>query len=84
MKVVEETAANWEQLAYTLKFHQSVVRSIRRDNPLDCTSACEDILEQWLQGKEGTVSPVTWETFVEVLRDCNLVELARDLDEIIV
>ena len=77
--MIEGVAANWEELAYALHFTPSIVRTIRRDNPQDSVSACEEILYQWMSGCEGTRQPVTWKTLMESLRDCDFSTLADDL-----
>jgi len=80
VKVIEGVAAEWEQLAYTLKFSPAVVRNVRRDTTQDCTAACEEVLYRWVNGAEGTRQPVSWATLIECLRDCDFSVLARDLE----
>ena len=79
VKVVEGVAAEWEQLAYTLRFSPAVVRTVERDAK-DCTAACVEVLYRWVSGAEGTRQPVSWATLIKCLRDCDFVMLARDLE----
>ena len=80
VKVIEGVAAEWEQLAYTLQFSPAVVRAVQRDTNQDCAAACEEVLYRWVCGAEGTLQPVSWVTLIECLRDCDFVELARNLE----
>ena len=77
MKVVEEVAAKWEQLAYVLHFSPAVVRNIQRDTQHDCVSACQEVLYRWLNGE--TSHPVSWQTLIDSLRDCDFNTLADDI-----
>ena len=79
MKVIEQVAPEWEELAYTLHFCPAVVRAVRRDTQ-DCASACTEVLYRWVSGAEGTLQPVSWVTLIECLRDCSFSTLARDLE----
>ena len=76
-------AAEWERLAYTLRFSPAVVRTVRRDTTQDCTAACEEVLYRWVGGAEGTRQPVNWATLIECLRDCDFVVLAKDLENVL-
>jgi len=82
VKVVEGVAAEWEQLAYTLQFSPSVIRTIERDTK-DCTAACVEVLYRWVSGAEGTRQPVNWATLIECLRDCDFIVLASDLEKVL-
>ena len=83
MKVIEQVAPEWEELAYTLHFSPAVVRAVQRDTQ-DCASACTEVLYQWVSGAEGTLQPVSWVALIECLRDCNFSMLARDLENALV
>ena len=80
VKVIEQVASQWEELAYILQFSSAVVKTIERDNTKDCTAACTEVLHRWVGGAEGTREPVSWATLIECLRDCDLIMLARDLE----
>ena len=57
-----------------------MIKTIERDTNKDGTAACTDVLRQWLDGAEGTCHPVSWATLIKCLRDCQLIMLARDLE----
>jgi len=80
VKVIEQVASQWEELAYILQFSSAVVKTIKRDNTKDCTAACTEVLHRWVGGAEGTREPVSWATLIECLRDCDFIMLARDLE----
>ena len=77
VKVVEEVAAKWELLAYALHFSPAIVETIRRDKLHECVPACQEILHRWLNGE--TRQPVSWQTLINSLRDCDFNTLADDL-----
>lgn len=83
VKIIEQVASQWEELAYVLQFSSAVVKTIECDNPKDCIAACTELLHWWLRGAEGTRQPVSWATLVECLRDCDFIVLARDLENAI-
>ena len=83
VKVIEEVAAEWKQLAYTLQFSSAVVRTVQRDTTQDCAAACEEVLYRWVSGAEGTRQPVSWATLIECLRDCDFRVLASDLEKVL-
>ena len=70
IKVIEDIASDWERIAYALKFSPGVVRSIRKDTNRQCEDACEEVLYRWLEGAEGTLRPISWQTLIRVLNDC--------------
>ena len=80
MKVIEQVAPQWEELAYILQFSSAAVKIIEHDNTKSCTAACTEVLHQWVGGAAGTRQPVNWATFIECLRDCDLSVLAKDLE----
>ena len=83
VKIIEQVASQWEQLAYALQFSSAVVKTIERDNTKDCTAACTELLHRWVCGAEGTRQPISWATLIESLRDCDFTVLARDLDNVL-
>ena len=78
VKIIEQVASQWEELAYILQFSSAAVKTIECDNPKDSSAACTELLHRWVRGAEGTQQPVSWATFIECLRDCDFVVLARE------
>ena len=54
--------------------NQSMMAVIKRNNAGKVEDACRDVLLKWLAG--GGCKPVTWATFIEVLRDMGEPNLA--------
>ena len=67
--MIEQVAPRWEQLAYALHFSQAIVEAIDHDNR-KCEQACMDMFRRWLDGTAR--QPVSWETLMVALKDCNL------------
>ena len=68
VRVVQEVAVHWKDLAMALRFDYSLIKIIREDNKHDsCVEACEDMFHRWLEGE--ACQPVTWERLIEALKD---------------
>ncbi len=74
VRVIEEVSYNWESLAFSLRFKEHVVRIIAANHPKDCEAACRDTFGRWLQGKNDTRKPVTWETLIRCLYETGTFE----------
>ena len=72
MKVIEQVAPVWEQLACSLHFDSA---AIDRDNR-KCKLACMDMFGRRLEG--SACQPVSWETLMAALRDSG----ERDLEKL--
>ena len=80
----DQLARNWEDLFLCLNFepaeeNQSMISVIKRNNAGKVEDACRDVLLKWLAG--GGRKPVTWATFIEVLRDMGESSLADKTKE---
>ena len=76
-KVVRETQAVWEELAYALHFDTAIVDAIKRDAH-NVEEACTDVLSRWLDG-EGERGPRNWSTLLDALKDIGKTELAKEI-----
>ena len=56
----------------------NIVKGIERSKRGDPVDVTVEIVRQWLQGKGR--KPVTWQTFVECLREANLHVAAEDIE----
>ena len=82
--ICDHLAGNWEDLFLCLNFepaeeNQSMISVIKRNNAGKVEDACRDVLLKWLAG--GGRKPVTWATFIEVLRDMGESSLADKTKE---
>ena len=82
MKVIEQVAPFWEQLAYALHFNPAVVATVAHDNHYKCEHACMDMFGRWLNGSAR--QPVSWETLMVALKDCKLTRLEAELDRVLI
>ena len=81
----DHLAANWEDLFLCLGFepaeeNASMIAVIRRNN-VGVTDACREVLLMWLRGSGR--KPVTWATFMEVLKDLGESTLADEIRTVI-
>ena len=78
-KIIQKVAHDWQKLASLLGL-SDVERAIHYDTvKFGCESSCRETFRRWLAG-EGC-QPVTWERLIEVLRDAEKSEYAKDLEE---
>ena len=82
LRLIEQVAPNWKDLATALHFDWPRIDSIDEANrkPED---KCQAMFGRWLDG-EHDLEPATWETLHQCLIDAGIVELADDLQEILV
>ncbi|MCG8622948.1 MAG: death domain-containing protein, partial [Proteobacteria bacterium] len=86
ISIRDHLAGNWEDLFLCLNFepaeeNQSMIAVIKRNNAGRVEDACRDVLLKWLAG-DGR-KPITWTTFVEVLKDMGESSLANKIEGIL-
>ena len=79
IRVIKSVAHQWDELAIALHFDHEEKSAIQRNTHFQVEAACEEVLGEWLNG--GHRTPVTWETLLEALRDCEFIVLATNLEE---
>ena len=77
--VIPKIAADWETVAYFLKFEPARVKIIKKDCLNNQEECCREIFIHWLDSKEG-IRPKTWEKLIETLS--NITELAAATEQI--
>ena len=77
VKVIEQAAAKWEEVATRLHFESHDISCIRKDYHQQTIEACRTVFIEWLQGKGR--KPTTWDTVIKALEEADLSELAGDL-----
>ena len=81
VQIIKSISYKWDSVAYRFLFEPSEVRSITRDSFNEAEIACEKMLSKWLLGEHR--APVTWNTVVKCLRECEFRTLADDLEHIL-
>ncbi len=76
LRVVQEVAAKWEELALHLQFSGSVIQIIKADHRY-CEASCREMFRRWLAGE------VTWKVLAEALHDMCRRKLAERLQELL-
>ena len=81
INIVQRIGANYLLLGITLLNDDtgSITKSIIVSDPKSATTIILNILSRWLEG--GGREPVTWGTFINVLTQIGLSELAKELGE---
>ena len=81
LKIVERIGADYKHLGIVLLNDDtgSKIQAIVADHRQQSHEITNDILIRWLKG--GGREPVTWATFVAVLKEVSLTELAKDIEK---
>ena len=82
VQVFGKGAVKWEKIATRLYFDGNMIEKIRKDCP-QAYQACQKIFTTWIDGKEGLREPIAWSTVIKVLKEAELGEVAKDLEEIL-
>ena len=75
--VIPKIQAEWEYVAYALRYQIPTVKAIKakcNDNPKKC---CKELFEDWLSTNHGA-SPKTWSTLLDKLKKVEDLAAARD------
>ena len=83
VKVLQGAANKWDGIARRLHFDGNMISQVRTESQSDQLRACQSLFTQWLNGKEGLRTPVTWRTVIEVLEEADLTILAGDLKTVL-
>ena len=67
MKVIEQVASKWEEVATRLHFKYYNISGIERDYPCNCKSACHQMFSELLSGKGRKLT--NWATIIKVLKE---------------
>ena len=79
IKIIEAVAPQWLVLGDLLEFDSRGIKLelIRATHPTDPLACCKDMLQHWLDGHG--VRPCSWRKLIELLQDCDLAELAKQV-----
>jgi len=80
MIVIPKIKAEWEDLAYALRFKIPQVEAIKEKYREDPKKCCREVLKDWLSTAHG-VSPKTWSVLLNKLRGIELTKAAEDIVE---
>ena len=80
MRIRDEAAGRWRDLAAQLNFKRGVIKIIEGDSD-GCEDAFDDLVSRWLDGAGR--QPVVWRTLLSALNDIELHVLAQDVQQIL-
>ena len=66
--VVPQINAEWEAVAYALRYKISTVQTIKTKNIENPKKCCQELFVDWLSTDRG-VGPKTWSTLLEKLKE---------------
>ena len=73
IRIMDEIASGWEQVAFALKIDEEVIESLRKEE-YDVKSACSQMFSRWISS-HGT--EVTWEVLTDALHRADYKDLAE-------
>ena len=76
--VVPRINAEWEDVAYALRYDIPTVESIRYKHNYNPKRCCKELLEDWLKTNNG-VGPKTWSTLLDKLKNIGELAAAREM-----
>ena len=74
--VIPKIKADWEYLAYSLKYDIPTVKAIERDCR-DSGHCCKTLFEDWLSTDHGA-TPKTWHTLLQSIEEVESLLAAAD------
>ena len=77
LRIRDEVAAQWEDLAIALGFEGCNIKCIKRDHSQNARAACQLMLLEWLNGERNLRKPVTWGTLIQSLVDADFKSTAE-------
>ena len=85
IRIIDKIATRWRQLGACLEISTDSLDIIEVNNNRQVDTCTEKMLILWLkcQVQEDSQAPITWRTFLEALRDANLVQLADNLTHLL-
>ena len=78
--VIPKIQAEWEDVAFALRYKIHTVKAIKEKHREDPRKCCSGLLQDWLTTENGK-SPKTWSTLLDALR--NVDTIASVSDEIV-
>ena len=84
IRIIETVAPKWQRLGDQLEFDRSGTKLavIKATHPTDPEACCRDMFQHWLNG--NGVGPCSWRKLIELLEDCDLDELATEVQSVLV
>ena len=81
INIINRVSPHWSEFAVQLDFDNdgTTMQTIDKVCGPDPEACCKEMMREWLSGKGR--QPVTWELLVEILKDCELGVLAKQVEE---
>ena len=80
--VVPRIQAEWEDVAFALRYEISRVDAIKANNKDNSKKCCKELFINWLSTKHG-VGPKTWSTLIKELKEISdLEETIKEIEEL--
>lgn len=80
VRIIDEIAYKWDDVAIALGFDWPAIERIRRDTFYQTQKATVKMFTEWLDDNNDLRNPVSWSTLIECLREAELAETAQLLE----
>ena len=80
--LLENIQGKWRDIGTLMKIKNATLNMFEHKHQGDLKEQCRDVLQIWRE--EGSEKyPVTWSGLLEVLKDVQLTEVSRELEEVL-
>jgi len=80
--LLENIQGKWRDIGTLLRIENATLDKFEHKHQGDLKEQCRDVLQTWREeGSRSEKYPVTWSGLLEVLKDVQLKEVARELEE---
>ena len=83
VNIIHQVAPQWQDFATNLDFdpNGNTMKVIDRKHHGDPEDCCREMMQTWLKGKGR--QPATFELLMEILKECDLIVLAEQVEDAI-
>ena len=81
-RLLENIQGKWKDIGTLMRIENATLNNFEHKHRGESKEQCRDVLQTWReQGSEKY--PVTWSGLLEVLKDVQLKEVSRELEEVL-
>ena len=83
VNIIQQVAPQWQDFATSLDFdpNGNTMQLISQKHRGDPEACCREMMQTWLKGKGR--QPATFELLMEILKECDLIVLAEQVEDAI-
>lgn len=79
--IISEVAARWQKLGIALNFTGAELDVIEKSKFFQAEDCCQEVLQQWLQGRARGQKPITWKTLLLAMVEAKCTKVAQQVEK---